>query len=107
MVVKARLSAAKVPAAVDHDALAVDEAGIFGGEEAHGAGDVARSSHPPGGHGMLGTATIRPSWTRRRAIAAPRPRELPATNATRLCATGMWRSFHSDQHTDRLSTAAA
>src|SRR5580700_5877839 len=50
VVVKARLSAAKVPAAVDYDALAGDEAGLFGGEEAHGMGDVAGNSHPPGGH---------------------------------------------------------
>ena len=36
--------------AVDHDALAGDEPGAFGGQEADGVGDVARSSSPPGGH---------------------------------------------------------
>jgi hypothetical protein len=33
-----------------HDALAGNEPGALGGEEAHGVGDVAGSSHPPGGH---------------------------------------------------------
>src|SRR5215475_10692063 len=44
------LSGAEAAAAVDHDALAGDEACVFGGEEAHGVGDVAGSPHPPGGH---------------------------------------------------------
>jgi hypothetical protein len=46
----AGVSAAEAAAAVDHDALAGDEPGAFGGQEADGVGDVARSSHPPGGH---------------------------------------------------------
>src|ERR1019366_2571091 len=47
---RGRLSAAEAAAAVDDDALAGDEAGVFGGEEAHSVGDVAGGSHPPGGY---------------------------------------------------------
>ena len=43
-------SGAEAAAAVDHDALAGDEAGVVGGEKAHRVGDVAGGSHPPGGH---------------------------------------------------------
>src|SRR5262249_46804743 len=35
-------------------------------------------------------------------MAAPRPRELPVTNATRPCATGIWRSLH---HAQRIGCA--
>src|SRR5450432_3246618 len=57
--VPGRLSAAEAASAVDDDALAGDEAGAFGGEEAHGVGDVARSSHPPGGHrGEIGIPDV-------------------------------------------------
>ena len=53
--VRGRRSVAEAAAAVDDDALAGDEPGVFGGEKAHGVGDVAWSSHPPGGHrGQLG-----------------------------------------------------
>src|SRR5215469_15755280 len=45
------------------------------------------------------TATARPSRARRRAMAAPRPRELPVTKATRPCATDIWRSLHHAQRT--------
>ena len=47
--VRGRRSVAEAAAAVDDDALAGDEPGVFGGEKAHGVGDVAGSSHPPGG----------------------------------------------------------
>src|SRR5947207_1989808 len=43
-------SGAEAAAAVDHDALAGDEAGAVGGEKAHRVGDIAGRSHPPGGH---------------------------------------------------------
>src|SRR5258705_1803586 len=53
------------------------------------------------------TATARPSCARRRAVVAPRPRELPVTKATRPCATGMWRSFHSVQRIGPIPRRAA
>ena len=43
------LSGAEAAAAVDDDALAGDEPGVVGGEEAHGVGDVAGGPHPPAG----------------------------------------------------------
>ena len=43
-------SGAEAAAAVDDDALAGDEPGVFGGEEAHGVGDVTGGPHPSGGH---------------------------------------------------------
>jgi hypothetical protein len=42
------------------------------------------------------TATAEPSWARRRAITASRPRELPVTKATRRSATGMQRRALGD-----------
>jgi EmrB/QacA subfamily drug resistance transporter len=42
-------SAAETPAAVHDDALASNEAGFLRCQETHRAGDVAGSSHPPGG----------------------------------------------------------
>src|ERR1700751_2097002 len=45
-----RPSGAEAAATVDDDALAGDEASVFGGEEAHGVGDVAGSSHTSGWH---------------------------------------------------------
>src|SRR6516165_8899628 len=45
-----RWSATEAAAAVNDDALAGDEAGAFGGQEAHGVGDVGGGSHPPGRH---------------------------------------------------------
>jgi hypothetical protein len=53
------------------------------------------------------TATAKPSSARRRAITAPRPRELPVTKATRPSATGMQRSSHSAERMSRPSTAGA
>src|SRR5689334_4096306 len=47
---ESRWSGAGAAAAVDHDALAGDEAGAVGGEKAHRVGDVAGGSYPPGGH---------------------------------------------------------
>ena len=45
----AGVSAAEAAAAVDHDALAGDEPGAFGGQEADGVGDVAGVPlRPPG-----------------------------------------------------------
>ena len=49
------VSVAEAAATVDDDALAGDEPGAFGGEKAHGVGDVAGSSHPADGHrGQIG-----------------------------------------------------
>src|SRR5262249_62008179 len=42
-------SAAKAASAVDDDALAGDEAGAVGGEEAHGVSDVGGGAPPPPG----------------------------------------------------------
>ncbi len=54
-----RRSVGEAAAAVDDDALAGDEPGALRGEEAHGVGDVAGSSHPPGGHrGEIGLLDI-------------------------------------------------
>jgi hypothetical protein len=43
-------SAAQATAAIDDNALAGDEAGLFGSQETHRVGDVGGGSHPPGGH---------------------------------------------------------
>jgi uncharacterized protein YggE len=49
---------------------------------------------------LTSAATARPSRARRRAITAPRPRELPVTRATRPCATDISRSFHAGRRDD-------
>ena len=54
-----RLVAEAAVAVDDDDALGSNEPGALGGEEAHGAGDVAGSSHPPGGHrGAIGLLNV-------------------------------------------------
>src|SRR5262245_62361376 len=49
---------------------------------------VRATAVTPSSPGRPLTATARPSRARRRAISAPRPRELPVTRATRPYATG-------------------
>src|SRR5215470_3882827 len=54
---------------------------------------AATWSSPWSSSGRPLTATANPSRASRRAISAPRPRELPVTRATRPCvdAAGSWR----------------
>jgi hypothetical protein len=48
-----------VEAAVDDEALAGNEAGVFGGQKAHRVRDIAGGSHPPCGHrGEIGTSDL-------------------------------------------------
>ena len=61
------------------------------GAEALGSTAIVPDGAADGGYLLVAgrplTATAKPSRARRRAITAPRPRELPVTKATRPCVT--------------------